>query len=57
MSHFGLHLKLVLAGTVTTFMGIALVSGFLTYRQATVLHSEIQRSTHQLREAMAEASM
>ncbi len=54
VGHFGLHLKLVLAGTITTFLGIALVSGFLTYRQATVLHSEIQRSTQQLREATVE---
>jgi signal transduction histidine kinase len=54
MSHFGLHLKLVLAGTITTFAGIALVSGFLTYRQATVLHAEIERSTQELRSAMVE---
>jgi signal transduction histidine kinase len=53
-NHFGLHLKLVLAGTITTFVGIALVSGFLTYRQATVLHSEIQRASQQLRAATVE---
>jgi signal transduction histidine kinase len=54
VSKFGLHVKLVLAGTITTFVGIALVSGFLTYRQATVLNAEIERSSDQLRSAMIE---
>jgi len=45
----GLHLKLVLAGTVTTFVGIALVTSFTVFQQASVLHEEIERSTEALR--------
>ncbi len=50
----GLHFKLVVAATVTTFVGIAIVSAFLIYRQTTLLHEEIARSTAQLREATIE---
>ncbi len=50
----GLHFKLVLAGTVTTFVGIAMVSSFLVYRQTSLFHDEITRSTAAIRAAMIE---
>ena len=42
----GLHFKLVLAGAVTTFLGVALVATFIVYRQANVLSDEIDRSAN-----------
>jgi signal transduction histidine kinase len=53
-SGLGLHLKLVMAGTITTFVAIALVSTFLVYRQAHVLHDEIERATQALGAGMIE---
>ncbi len=44
-----LHLKLVLAGSVTTFAGIALVSAHLVYQQKQVMSAEVHRSTEALR--------
>lgn len=49
-----LHVRLVLAGAVTSFLGIAVVCGFLVYRQAYILHAEISRSTAELRVANIE---
>ena len=50
----GLHLRLVFAGAVTSFLGIATVCGFLVYQQVHVFQTEIGRSTGELREAMIE---
>ncbi len=50
----GLHFKLVLAGTVTTFVGIAMVSSFLVYRQAALFHGEIVRSSEAIRAGLIE---
>lgn len=50
----GLHLKLVLAGSITTLIGIALVSVFFIHHQAGVLHAEIDRSTEALRVSLIE---
>ncbi|TFH20418.1 MAG: HAMP domain-containing protein [Myxococcales bacterium] len=41
----GLHLKLVLAGSVTTFVGIVMVSAFLVYQQSSIMRIEVNRST------------
>ena len=49
-----LHLRLVIAGTITSFLGIAVVCGFLVYRQAYILHAEISRSTSELQIAVIE---
>ena len=49
-----LHLRLVIAGTITSFLGIAVVCGFLVYRQAYILHAEISRSTSELQVAVIE---
>ncbi len=50
----GLHLRLVLAGAITTFLAVTLVCWFLVNRQATILHGEIVRSTTELRHALIE---
>lgn len=49
-----LHLKLVLAGSVTTFAGIALVSAHLVYQQKQVMTAEVHRSTEALRSGFIE---
>ena len=49
-----LHLKLVLAGSVTTFAGIALVSAHLVYQQKQVMSAEVYRSTEALRSGFIE---
>ncbi len=50
----GLHLKLVLAGSITTLVGVALVSVFFVYHQAEVLNAEIDHSTEALRVSLIE---
>jgi signal transduction histidine kinase len=50
----GLHLRLVFAGAVTSFLGVATVCGFLVYQQVHVFQAEIGRSTAELRIAMVE---
>ncbi len=52
----GLHLKLVLAGSVTTFVGIVMVSAFLVYQQASIMRMEVSRSTEALRYGLIERS-
>lgn len=47
-----LHFRLVLAGAITAFLGIAAVCAFLVYRQAHILHDEISRSTIDLQVAI-----
>jgi signal transduction histidine kinase len=47
-----LHFRLVMAGAITAFLGIAAVCAFLVYRQAHVLHDEISRSTIDLQVAI-----
>ncbi len=50
----GLHLRLVFAGALTSFLGVATVCGFLVYQQVHVFQAEIGRSTGELRTAMVE---
>jgi signal transduction histidine kinase len=50
----GLHLKLVLAGAVTTLVGVASVSSFIVYSQAHLLRDEIDRSANAQRSAAIE---
>jgi len=54
LSGLGLHLKLVVAGSITTFGGIVMVSAFLVYQQAMIMNSEVDRSTQALRSGMIE---
>ena len=50
----GLHLKLVFAGSVTTFLGIVMVSVFLVYQQASIMRMEVDRSTEAMRYGLIE---
>jgi len=51
---YGLHLRLALAGAVSLFLCIALLSSTLMYRQSAILHSEIERASAQLQRGMVQ---
>ncbi len=51
---YGLHLKLALAGAVSLFLCIALLSSTLMLRQSALLHSEIERTSAQLQRSMVQ---
>ncbi|MFT4571904.1 MAG: signal transduction histidine kinase [Hyphomicrobiaceae bacterium] len=53
-SGVGLHLKLALAGSVSVFLCVALLSAILVYRQSAVLNGEIDRASNQLQHGMIE---
>jgi len=51
---YGLHLKLALAGAVSLFLCIALLSSTLMFRQSAILRSEIGRASAQLQRGMVQ---
>lgn len=51
-SDVGLHLKLAMAGSVSVFLCVALLSAILLYRQSSVLNIEIARAAKQQQRAM-----
>ena len=53
-TNLSIHLRLVLAGALSTFLGIGLVSYFLIDQQSKVLRQEVRHSTNELRTALAE---
>jgi signal transduction histidine kinase len=51
-SDVGLHLKLAMAGSISVFLCVALLSAILLYRQSSVLGIEITRAAKQQQRAM-----